>query len=540
MDPDTFLVFQRPAPLPPSIQRPTRMAGAMPAIKQLAVDRGYIVKQSNTAAAVTHLTYGGLYGMGKLAVPPGEGLRTFAQALCRDFVAGWVSAITENKPAGAPMRFYLDYDVEGAEYPSEEAWRQLEQVEKQELGRFFSDRPGTDPIFSSTVATSGVLDITAPDGSRLFKSGIHVYYPNLFVTVEMALYITTAILSAAKKRWPKAEGVWEKQIDQKVYAEKRGLRWVYQGKAKVCERCKDVKRPGGSRRVWCDDCDGSGQVVDLNASMYAPLYRVDGTYKRVPIVPACRTAPTPDLLLECSIMAVFAPAPTAGFVLYPGAEPKPSLKSSSKTVTLVTGGDAQVRASLKSGVAEQVPHGSLLHQAIQAAVRRLNPLYQHVDVRQALKFSSTTKSVFYRVYVSGKGSGYCLNIGRDHHSVRVYFLFLKSGIRQKCCCECATAEGRVSGKPCKQYESASYPITAEDDRLLFNSADARHHVVAASSTRGSMKRPAPGATGAPRSSTDVVAFSPSVITTDFVKNFRSRWKSFDDRTKPTGPSFSFY
>ncbi len=516
------------------------MFGAVSPIKQLAVDRGLIVKSGNTTTPVTHLTYGGLDGMGKLSISPGDSLNAFAQAYCRGFAAGWVSAITENKPAGAPMRFYLDYDFEEETYPCEEAWRQLEEMEKQELGRFFPDRLSTDPIFQSVVATSGVLDSTAPDGSRRFKSGIHVYYPNLFVTVEMALYISTAILSAAKKRWPKQEGVWEKQIDQKVYAEKRGLRWVWQAKSKDCERCKDggvaAKRPtGGVRKPWCEECSSSGQVVDLNASMYAPLYRVDGTYRRTLIVPACRVAPTPALMLECSIMAVFSPEPTPGFMLYPGAEPKPYLKHTARAVTLCTSGDTQIKSAMKSSVSTVVPRDSPVFRTIENAVRQVHPMYKFIDARQVLRFNSASSSVFYRVYITGKGSGFCQNINRDHKGARVYFLFLKSGVRQKCCCECETDVGRVSGHWCSKYESEAYPISAEDDRVLFNAPDASRMMTASSSSTAAKRKDVSGS-----AATDESAFSKTVLATEFLKSFRGRWPAYDSRSKPTGPEFSLY
>jgi hypothetical protein len=528
---DGVVVFQRPAPLPASISRPTRMFGATPATKQLALAKNYLLKGPVGDRPCTHVTYGDLYRMGKLSVPPGDATWEYAKAYCLDFYAGWVSAMSENKPQNAAMRFYIDYDFVEDVYPSEDTWRALEIIEKQELTRFFAGKSADDRLFNSTVATSGVVDVVNEDGVRQFKTGIHVYYPNLYVSVEMALYISTAIISSAKKRWPKADGVWEKTIDQKVYADRRGLRWVYQGKAKPCEHCKDAKRsgPGTAKRAWCQECDSTGQVVDLNASMYAPLYRVDGEYKRTAIVPAARYAPTPELMMECSLLAIFSPEPSSGFALYPGAEPIPVLKATKASqVKVVASGDIQIKAAIKSSASEPVAASSAVYSVLQNAIRALDPMYAAVDIRHALKYSSSSKSTFYRVYVCGKGSGYCMNMGRDHHKARVYFVVMKSGLRQKCCCECPTAAGRTSGKPCKLYESTPTPVREQDTFVLFNSSSRNYSAVSTSARAGV-------AAVSSLPATDDSAFSDTVVANAYLKAFRLRRPQYDVRGVVTPP-----
>ena len=403
--------------------------------------------------------------MGVLNLPPGDPTRDLARAYVNDFKNGWFTALTENRPSAGCMRMYFDYDLEFDEFPCEEFWRKMEEIEKREIRRFFPDKDPSDRVFLSTVATSGVIDVADSDGVARLKAGIHVYYPNLFVTEDMALYMSTAVLSACKTKWPKEEGHWEKIIDQKVYAPTRGLRWVWQFKAKPCDACKLARGGAASNKKrgrgdWCDVCDNLGRAPDTSATMYAPLYRVDGNCAREAIKPACRQMPTVELLCECSLRAVFSMEPTSGFVLYPGAEPVPTLNISSKrggcandvSVVVHSRQPARSRANV-----EVIAEGCNQHAILQNLIRRMNPIYKEVCIKGASR-TPTSKSVKYTVQVRGVGSGHCMNKGGSHHSAHVYFIVTKVGIAQKCWCSCPVV--RTAGVACKEYESPPLALDA--------------------------------------------------------------------------------
>ncbi len=475
------VVFQRPVPVMLATRAPLRVFGAVPAIKQFCQSAS-AVRSSKFASAATskqpdsHYTYGGLYRMGVLNLPPGEPTRDLARAYVNDFKNCWFTALTENRPSVGCMRMYFDYDLEFDEFPTEDFWRKMEAIEKREVKRFFPDKDPTDRVFQSTVATCGVIDVSDADGTTRFKAGIHVYYPNLFVTEDMALYISTAVLSACKTQWPKPDGHWEKIIDQKVYAPTRGLRWVWQFKAKPCETCK-LARTGGSgaggakkrgRSDWCDACENLGRTPDTTATMYAPLYRVDGNGKRDVIKPSCRQTPTVELMCECSLRAVFSMEPTPGFVLYPGAEPVPTLSVVSKRggcsgdVSLVT----HARSVPRSGHnVEVIAEGCNQFGILQNLIRRMNPIYKEVYIKQATR-TPTSKSVKYTVQVRGVGSGHCMNKSGSHHSAHVYFIVTKVGIAQKCWCSCPVV--RTAGVFCKEYESPPMALDAHENTYLFD------------------------------------------------------------------------
>jgi len=362
------------------------------------------VKKAGTGDASTvmtsHYSYKNLWNMGKLAVPK-EHTRTFLKAYMSDFLNGWFGAFTENPGEGC-MPLYFDYDLWSREYPTEEFWKQMEALEKEETLKFFPGRVSSDPIFTSTVATAGVIDVCKDDGTRWYKCGIHVYYPRLFVNVDMALYISTAVLAAAEKAWPLSDMTWDKQIDRGVYGAARGLRMVYMFKAKPCPRCSvaETSAGGGKTKSYrgerCDTCDGVRVVSDTSASMYSPLYRVDGGRVRTAILPPCRSHPTLDLMMECSLRAVYTPEPVEGFVVYTGAIPIPHLKTPLRVgdKALTCSGDAQIATAIKNAqevIVRDTPRWTVLQQT----VHRVNPMYQSLEIRSALKmkFRNTTYKV---------------------------------------------------------------------------------------------------------------------------------------------------
>jgi hypothetical protein len=477
-----LLVFERPMPV--SSIRVAREFGFQSATQQVCRSNNWLVTKKTAAAATTtskplsHYSYKNLWNMGKLAVPK-EHTALFYKAYLSDFFNGWFGAFTENPGEGC-MPLYFDYDLWSRDFPAEEFWKSMELLEKTEVMRFFPERAATDAVFQSTVAVSGVIDVCRDDGTRWFKCGIHIYYPRLFVTVDMALYISTAVLAAAEKMWPRSDMTWDKQIDRGVYGPTRGLRMVYMFKAKPCPKCSSGQQSESSgrgrpavRTDRCDACDGARVVSDTSASMYAPLYRVDGTCARTAILPACRNHPTLDLLLECSLRAVYVPEPTEGFYIYPGAIPIPVFKTGGTAAKdgggISCSGEIQMANSSKTAqevISRDTPRWVILQQL----VRRVDAMYSTLDIKSVFKMKSRNSA--YKVFVGGKGSGYCQNYGKDHRTATVYFYVTKTGVTQMCWCKCDTLEHRVSGLRCRDFRSKPVSLLQHEISALFDTATA--------------------------------------------------------------------
>lgn len=70
-----------------------------------------------------------------------------------------------------------------------------------------------------------------------------------------------------------------------------------------------------------------------------------------------------------------------------------------------------------------------------------------------------------KTYLLNSRSKYCQNIGRNHNSEHIYFLLTANGLIQKCFCRCDTLENRRDGY-CKDYSSNPIPCTKYIINLL--------------------------------------------------------------------------
>jgi hypothetical protein len=411
--------------------------------------------------------YGGLYAMGKLAVPQGRPTEVLAASVVSDFRVRRFGALTENKPAGQPMRMYYDIDFEVSEPPTEEAWRALETVIMQEMMRFWPGVPPTDDLFTALVLTSGTRPTTLRDGKPGTKAGIHVVFQNMFVDVDMALYMSSAVVAKVQRVW-EADAAWATCIDQAVYGRTRGLRWAWQLKCKTCPRCATTAPDGSTlpNRKGCTHCY-SGVQPDASSSMYAPTHYVHGDGTRT-VLPNCRDAPTVELLLAASIRYVRVTAVSPGFVVYEGAPPRPVLRIVGKKIENTVMAVSDAGEAPKAAKATMVLRGSREARALETAVRRVDRMYRDIDVKYAHRAAN---GHWYRVFVRNVGASYCLNIGKDHSHAQIVFIVKRSGAQQVCQCKCDTTEGRVTGKRCRDYQSSLKELLSSEVATLFPASD---------------------------------------------------------------------
>lgn len=447
-----------------------------PAMQQFVNDNGFTVKTAGATtdadgnATCSHYMYGGLYAMGKLVVPQGSPTAALAAAVVTDFRMCRFGALTENKPAKKPMRFYLDVDFNVLGGLEDATWSLIEATVLEETRRFFPSVPGTDDLFVALVLASGTRSVCKPDGTTGTKAGVHVVFQNLFVDVDMALYLSSAIVARVQKLAPESDDRGLATcIDQAVYGKTRGLRWAWQFKCSACVRCCSTSPEGRvvPNRKGCTHCF-SGVVADVSSSMYAPVYTVDGMGTRT-YLPDCRMEPTIELLLASSIRYVEADAVSPGFVVYEGAPPRPVLRAVGKraenSVAVVT--DAGEPA--KPAKADLVLRGSEAAKALQAAIRRMHRMYADIDVKYAHRAGNGN---WYKVFVRNVGASYCMNVGKDHSHAQILFIAKRSGIQQVCQCRCDTTEGRITGRRCRDYSSPSQALLAAERSVLFLDADA--------------------------------------------------------------------
>ena len=422
------------------------------------MDNGY-TKPSDRCKTASHNSYGG-GATGVVYVPLGAPTEEFAAAIVADFRARRFTCFAEVVPGGdKPMRLYFDFDLADASPLDEDMWSEMEHILLEELRKFYKDT--ADTTFTALVLSSGMR--AGPEGH---KAGVHVVFENLYVTVDQALYISSAVIARAERRWPAADGVWRKRIDQAVYGKGRGLRWAWQFKATPCHKCclvDDTGRRTASAK-GCPECV-RGKVPDTDASMYSPLYRLCHNGCRHPFPDAVRLDPSVELLLLASVRGdALCVAPTPGFLVYEGAPPKPALVSgrAKDDTRVVMEGDAEVKRAVGGGAkASVVPEGTAAFRAVQSAIRRSHAAYADLDLRLLTQFASGKG---FKAIVKGHGARFCQNVGRDHKQATIKFVVSKKGLRQECHCKCSPTDGTM---PCRTFQSDVHPLLHSEARLLF-------------------------------------------------------------------------
>jgi hypothetical protein len=430
-----------------------------------------------------------------LTVPQGTATVEFASAVISDFCMGRFSCFAEVCTSPS-FRFYVDVDLALPYFPEESFWQQLEKIISEAVSVYFPEIPPESDTFHFIVLSAGVQEIvpkttsgiSAADGSdsvsnaarettdphagpksaaSMFKVGVHVVYPNLFVDVDTALHLSSGIIAAAEYAFPEVnEDTWRHRIDQAVYGKTRGLRWVWQFKAAPCENCCRPPPPGKSAPViyarGCDVCDHRGIVADPSSSMYAPVYMVTKGCCRTPWPASVRRRPTVDLMLLCSIRApVEGTPPTPGFVVPTGAPMPPTLALKTKATNMVAvlfEDAGEVRRALSGGGVE-VDRASPQFAALEAMVRNLHKEYANIHIRTAIRGASGS---WYRVMPKNAGSKFCMNVNREHGSSTVSFYVTSQGIRQQC-------YSKKVAYTCAKYMSPLRPMKDSDRALLFPS-----------------------------------------------------------------------
>lgn len=384
----------------------------------------------------THLMYGNLCGLGRMAIPASQ-LDAFCELVEADYRAGHVYAITENKSVVHCTPFFVDVD---AQLPREPTGDQLEALAAHvttTVARFFPDEPPSSPKLRATVAASAVAPVRmagAPTGS--FKVGVHMYFPQLPCTVEMMLYMVEAVIQDAPVRlaatWPDTP-TFEGVVDRKVYHGTTGLRWVWQLKAAKCV-CAQTEG-----RTRCTLCDGYRFCVDTGASMYVPVLRMggDGTVEHLPSTPG----PTVALLKECSLRVNLRLNAASGFRPYAGAPP-PDLSLAFPHAAV--------------GEVTQSPQQLL---ALTHAVQAHHPKYATVALSKVTERVTKGKGKVFTVFVKSwsEGARFCQHVDREHEHATVKFEVTALGVVQRC----------HAANHCKDFRSYATPLTPSQQKTLF-------------------------------------------------------------------------
>lgn len=357
----------------------------------------------------SHLLYTGYKG-GKLYIPRSEEYEFLCQ-YSEEMKRGTKLYYVETRPK--TFKFMIDIDISDDHYWSESEIAKLVSHIQKTVYPFFE----TSQIV--ICCTSPVK--TKNDGTH---TGIHLIWPNLFITSDTALCIRRGIIQKLKedKESFKLTKSWEDVIDETIFT-RNGYRMV--GSDKMS------KEKGSDKKVIENRPLGLLFVMDSEGQLS------EGYYNRL-------KKDTKALILETSIRYVIDTYLTQGmnikFPIWLEEDPL-QRKATNKGVggTVVSGKDHLI---VENFIRTKLPK-AYARQIVKAVTR-------YPDKNLLIKTNSR----------------FCMNLGREHNSCGIYFFASPNGLFQKCLCPCNKLDGRKNGL-CMDYTSECFPFDEDTRKILF-------------------------------------------------------------------------
>ena len=380
-------------------------------LKKWVLTNKYFIKISDTKekkAEATHfLLDGGIW-----KIPLGE-YQSFLQLLAKDLNAGEKHYISENK---TPIfKFICDLDF----------------YDETVIGNIQSIVKVIQEIVNSYFGEKNII-ICGADSKKvvvneieLVKSGFHLVFPKLWLTVESAKKLRMLFIEKLIETFNERESYnkWEDVVDLSVY-EDNGLRMVGCRKIGICKGCKNKKETRDS----CQMCDGVGKK-DENR-IYKPISVLPlneeyfNTIKNDYYV----------MLLETSIYNYAHFEETKFIKELPNLVISKKPKKNKATIPEL---DSKIQNFI---------HKNYKENYSQCSVKKVtyldNSYYIEID------------------------DNFCMNVNRQHTSSNIYFQIKSSGITQRCYCKKETINGRLHGI-CKEFASKEIPLTNAIKKVLF-------------------------------------------------------------------------
>lgn len=290
------------------------------------------------------------------------------------------------------------------------------------------------------------------NNEEYIKTGIHLYWPNIYVNTEIALVIRNILIDAMSIQFGErpSHNTWKDVID-KCVLEKNGLRMIGSRKLSSCSYCK----PASIDKQSCKMCFGKGRIDEGRA--YSPFLVIDGKGRELKAHLAKLKKSSLKALEETSIRTKFEDLPK------PLSIPDKYKITKRATKSKRCGGKGEMLFSLATGLSSNkvsVPHDSKTFKLCVAFLKSTFP-QQNYNILEIFKPSKDNN-----YYVVQTDSKFCLNVGREHNSNHIYFYMDKSFAYQKCFCTCDTTIGRKYGK-CSDYKSSHRKIPFDLQKLLY-------------------------------------------------------------------------
>ena len=294
------------------------------------------------------------------------------------------------------------------------------------------------------------------------KTGVHILWPELFVTSEQVWEIRESVIADLAKTFGPRGGpmnVWRDVVDLAVYKACTGLRMMGSRKTDTCPLCK-----GKKGAEVCTQCGNRGKI-DAGRP-YAPLFATDSNGRRDKTIENVYRSNYYQLLKDTKIR--YTGESTPGFCIPAGA---PTYATSNQTKALSLNKHGREKIPV---VARMVPADAPEHETMQAFFRETQPAHYKDVVVDSVK---RVKDREFIVHVTGTNCRFCQNVGRNHKSNRIYFLVTPKGVVQRCHDASDVLDSDMKYGLCRDYASNALAIPPALLGILFPDATTKDVVI---------------------------------------------------------------
>ena len=370
-------------------------------------------------------------------------------------------------------RYFCDFDFKQLSQIPDMTLEAAAIVVQRVICRFYPSLVDDEAALRAIVCTTDAKRVEASGKTPvLVKTGMHILWPGLYVSLGMSNDIRESILVEMQIVFgSRAEpsNSWEDVVDASVYPNLNkkgsGLRMLGSCKSIVCKACKGGKNKDKTAAI-CDRCEGIGKLDE--GRPYFPLMVLTTSGKRDIYSEIEYLENMHKLILDTKIRTPSGTEPTAGYTHPDGAprfleNDRGRVKHQGGTDVIQHGGKIRgLIGSLPQGQKVLLDSSDCVFDHIQKLIQsHACGMYSEVLVNQ---LTTNAKRSKYTVHITGRNSHYCQNKGAEHNSNRVFFEFDSTGFVQKCYSD--SKEIRIHG-PCSSFTSRSDKIPQEISYILF-------------------------------------------------------------------------
>jgi hypothetical protein len=346
---------------------------------------------------------------------PTERYQEFLMILSGDLQNNCKYYISENRTD--IFRFVCDLDFYDEFIITTPKIERIVKIIQEVVDEYYQNKTviicGTD---SKTVEINSV---------EYIKSGFHLVWPKIFITVEKAKELRLLFISKLTEVFGQRElhNSWENVVDLAIYTD-NGLRMIGSRKMTPCKN-KDIN---------CEKCMGTGKVDE--GRVYKPISVLNE--QNEDYIKSVKNDYYVMLLETC----------IRNFYGFPETNLIKEL-----IITIVS------KNTVKKKTNDDV------NKKIELFIRKKFSDYNNINVKKLTKVDNNT-------YFVEVDTNFCMNVNRTHTSSNIYFQIKPTGISQRCFCKKDSTDGRIFGI-CKKFTSKEVELTKTLCGSLFDSTSTK-------------------------------------------------------------------